>query len=316
MQIIKESGITADIFSSTDVEGLSRQENIQEFINSLQEFVDARKEEGEGDSIGLPDFLQQVALLSDSDSSDDTDNKVSLMTIHASKGLEYPNIFIVGLEENIFPSPMMCDSLRKLEEERRLLYVAITRAEKRCTITFAKNRYRFGNVEFNNRSRFVEELDKKHIEFDDNSNAFSSLKHSSYNAMSMQNNSRMNAQNSHPVASQFMADAKPRIVGLRKPEPKVDPFSERFKQRLVKEGGRLVKVNRLINPTNAETKVESTSTSAGELNIGTIIEHQRFGKGKVLQLEGTGENAKATVEFANIGTKQLLLKFAKFTIIG
>ena len=316
MQIIKESGITADIFSSTDVEGLSRQENIQEFINSLQEFVDARKEEGEGDSIGLPDFLQQVALLSDSDSSDDTDNKVSLMTIHASKGLEYPNIFIVGLEENIFPSPMMCDSLRKLEEERRLLYVAITRAEKRCTITFAKNRYRFGNVEFNNKSRFVEELDRKHIEFDDNSNAFSSLKHSSYNAMSMQNNSRMNAQNSHPVASQFMADAKPRIVGLRKPEPKVDPFSERFKQRLVKEGGRLVKVNRLINPTSTETKVESTSTSAGELNIGTIIEHQRFGKGKVLQLEGTGENAKATVEFANIGTKQLLLKFAKFTIIG
>ena len=138
MQIIKESGITADIFSSTDVEGLSRQENIQEFINSLQEFVDARKEEGEGDSIGLPDFLQQVALLSDSDSSDDTDNKVSLMTIHASKGLEYPNIFIVGLEENIFPSPMMCDSLRKLEEERRLLYVAITRAEKRCTIYFCK----------------------------------------------------------------------------------------------------------------------------------------------------------------------------------
>ena len=126
----------------------------------------------------------------------------------------------------------------------------------------------------------------------------------------------MNAQNSHPVASQFMADTKPRIVGLRKPEPKVDPFSERFKQRLVKEGGRLVKVNRLINPTNAETKVESTSTSAGELNIGAIIEHQRFGKGKVLQLEGTGENAKATVEFANIGTKQLLLKFAKFTIIG
>jgi len=126
----------------------------------------------------------------------------------------------------------------------------------------------------------------------------------------------MNAQNSQPVASEFMADAKPRIVGLRKPEPKVDPFSERFKQRLVKEGGRLVKVNRLINPTNAETKVESTSTSAGELNIGAIIEHQRFGKGKVLQLEGTGENAKATVEFANIGTKQLLLKFAKFTIIG
>ena len=166
--IIKESGISQDIMSGKDADDLARQENLEEFLSGMSAFVEERREEGRFDELFLQDYLQDVALLTDADSDGDKDEpRVSLMTVHAAKGLEFPTVFVVGLEENIFPSPLSAASLRELEEERRLLYVAITRAEKHCILTNAKNRWRYGKMEFDNPSRFIDEIDGKLIDSQD-----------------------------------------------------------------------------------------------------------------------------------------------------
>ena len=288
--IIMNSGISKDIYSGRNPEDLSRQENLEEFLGGMQDFVESRREEDMGDEVYLPDFLQEVALLTDLDSDEgDSNDKVVLMTIHAAKGLEFPTVFVVGLEENIFPSPMCTNSMRELEEERRLLYVAITRAEKHCILTCAQNRFRYGRMEYDTPSRFIRDIDPELLEVHGEAGSAESRK--PYNNW---------MQNPRPVATQFKADPKPRAVAPRQQEKPVDPFGPNFKR-----------VYNAVAP-----RPMASAPSASDLHEGARIEHQRFGVGTVVRIEGTGENTKATVEFRNAGTKQLLLKFAKFKIIG
>lgn len=320
--IIRESRISEDIMSGKNADDLARQENLEEFLSGMQTFVAGRQEEGRMDEAYLTDYLQDVALLTDADSEGEKDEpRVSLMTIHAAKGLEFATVFVVGLEENIFPSPLAAVSVRELEEERRLLYVAITRAEKHCILTNAKNRFRYGKMEFDNPSRFIDEIDASLIEggeeapessFGGGRSSFGGYGSSSRYGSDGGYGGRMpwdrdrsgyrrDYQNSKPVASQFMADPKPGFKSVRAVNA----------------------VHRIMGDTASSSSVASSgssvsnaSSAAGSLSEGCRIEHQRFGIGTVLKIEGTGENTKATVEFLNAGTKQLLLKFAKFTILS
>ena len=327
--IIKQSGISADIFSGTSPDDVSRQENLNELLTAMQDFVESNRETDNEDHVFLTDFLQEVSLMSDLDSDDDSDSKVNLMTVHAAKGLEFPTVFVVGLEENIFPSAMSVDSDRMLEEERRLLYVAITRAEKHCYLTYAKHRMRYGTVTENGPSRFLGDIDGTLVDADDDM-PFGAYRKSGRNGSAHEyepnrpymgssdwgNGARFNPrmQNSRPVASQFMADVKPKVTGPRQPETAVNPLSDSFKQQLLRNGGRLVKINKAI--TNGGRTLQHTGSGDSQLKEGTVIEHQRFGIGTVEHVEGTGENATAQVNFKNAGVKKLLLKFARYKIIG
>ena len=366
--IIKESGISQDIMSGKDADDLARQENLEEFLSGMSAFVEERREEGRFDELFLQDYLQDVALLTDADSDGDKDEpRVSLMTVHAAKGLEFPTVFVVGLEENIFPSPLSAASLRELEEERRLLYVAITRAEKHCILTNAKNRWRYGKMEFDNPSRFIDEIDGKLIDSQDEAGGslFGSMSESRLGSRSgSMFGSRADSmsdqpewaraqrprrswedaeqpryssryQNSKPVASQFVADPKPSLFD---DEPETSRTSGRssvsgrsslsesnFKSVRALNAAKRYMETHSSHPASRGTgsSVASVSSSAASsagssscgLQEGMKIEHQRFGRGTVLKIEGTGENTKATVEFVHSGTKQLLLKYAKFTVV-
>ena len=362
--IIKESGISQDIMSGKDADDLARQENLEEFLSGMSAFVEERREEGRFDELFLQDYLQDVALLTDADSDGDKDEpRVSLMTVHAAKGLEFPTVFVVGLEENIFPSPLSAASLRELEEERRLLYVAITRAEKHCILTNAKNRWRYGKMEFDNPSRFIDEIDSKLIDSQDEAGGslFGSMSESRFGSRSgSMFGSRADSmsdqpewaraqrprrpwedaeqpryssryQNSKPVASQFVADPKPSLFD---DEPESSRTSSRsslsegnFKSVRALNAAKRYMETHSSHPASRSTgssaaSVSSSSAAASSagssscgLQEGMKIEHQRFGRGTVLKIEGTGENTKATVEFVHSGTKQLLLKYAKFTLV-
>lgn len=366
--IIKESGISQDIMSGKDADDLARQENLEEFLSGMSAFVEERREEGRFDELFLQDYLQDVALLTDADSDGDKDEpRVSLMTVHAAKGLEFPTVFVVGLEENIFPSPLSAASLRDLEEERRLLYVAITRAEKHCILTNAKNRWRYGKMEFDNPSRFIDEIDGKLIDCLDEAGGslFGSMSESRLGSRSgSMFGSRADSmsdqpewaraqrprrpwedaeqpryssryQNSKPVASQFVADPKPSLFDDEPETSRTSGRSSVSGRSSLSEGN--FKSVRALNAakrymethsshlasrgtgSSAASVSSSTASSAGSsscgLQEGMKIEHQRFGRGTVLKIEGTGENTKATVEFVHSGTKQLLLKYAKFTVV-
>lgn len=356
--IIKESGISQDIMSGKDADDLARQENLEEFLSGMSAFVEERREEGRFDELFLQDYLQDVALLTDADSDGDKDEpRVSLMTVHAAKGLEFPTVFVVGLEENIFPSPLSAASLRELEEERRLLYVAITRAEKHCILTNAKNRWRYGKMEFDNPSRFIDEIDGKLIDSQDEAggNLFGFRAESRLGSRSGSRADSMSDQpewaraqrprrpwedaeqpryssryqNSKPVASQFVADPKPSLFD---DEPETLRTSGRpslsegnFKSVRALNAAKRYMETHSSHPasrgtgSSAASVSSSAASSAGSsscgLQEGMKIEHQRFGRGTVLKIEGTGENTKATVEFVHSGTKQLLLKYAKFTVV-
>lgn len=360
--IVKESGISADIYKSgsRDPEDLARQENLEELLGGMQSFVEECREEGREQEAYLTDYLQGVALLTDLDSKgDDDEPRVSLMTVHASKGLEFPTVFVVGLEENIFPSAIV-STLRELEEERRLLYVAITRAEKHCVLTSAKNRFRYGKMEFGNPSRFIKEIDSAFIQEDSemphDDNGFGS---SGYGRGGYGNGGyggRMPWDN-HSISSQFKPDRKDYSDGeddfrtngrggyrtsgrddfrssgrddfrssgrddFRTSGRSGSGLDSRFKSVRGLEAARRImgsSSSSLGSSSSSSGSAFGSSTSSagsGRLVEGAKIEHQRFGVGTVLKLEGSGENAKATVHFVNSGTKQLLLKFAKFTIIG
>lgn len=316
--IIKDSGISADIFNgSKDAENIARQENLEEFLSGMQTFVAERQEEGRGEETFLTDYLQDVALLTDLDSKGEADDapRVSLMTVHAAKGLEFATVFVVGLEENIFPSPISAASLRELEEERRLLYVAITRAEKHCILTNAKNRFRYGKMEFDNPSRFIDEIDPSLLKNEGETDLGHDMdsageRYGGYGGrMPWDNPESRRYQNPRPVATQFMADPQPSFRSSSQSD-----FRSRFKPtKAVKAASRIQKPEL----SSAESsKCLTTSSSCTGLREGCKIEHQRFGIGTVLSVEGSGENAKATVDFVNSGRKQLLLKFAKFTVVG
>ena len=321
--IIRESRISEDIMSGKNADDLARQENLEEFLSGMQTFVAGRQEEGRMDEAYLTDYLQDVALLTDADSEGEKDEpRVSLMTVHAAKGLEFATVFVVGLEENIFPSPLAAISVRELEEERRLLYVAITRAEKHCILTNAKNRFRYGKMEFDNPSRFIDEIDASLIEGGEET--LESSFGGGYGGRMPWDRDRSgygrNYQNAKPVASQFMADPKPSYtsssrIGVSRG---VTSRSEESRPTLTRrpEGFKSVRAVNAVQRIMGDTASSSSVASAGSLSEGCRIEHQRFGIGMVLKIEGTGENTKATVEFQNAGTKQLLLKFAKFTILS
>ncbi len=271
-EILEQSGLKNEFYSNDSPENVSRLQNIEEFVNALQDFVENKKEEGMPD-VYISDFLQEVSLLSNID-DDDIDNTVSLMTIHAAKGLEFPFVFIVGLEENIIPNVHVSSS-KEIEEERRLLYVAITRAQNYCCLTYSKSRYKYGVMEFTRPSRFLSEIDPAYI----NNNEDINLK---FNTGFAINDNRSSTSKMTIINKRI-----PAKVVIKKPHD----------------------IKKESNDTYEE------SDSAYGIKIGDIIEHQRFGIGTIVMLEGKGDNKKATVNFNNVGTKQLLLKFAKYKVI-
>ena len=286
VNIVQKSGIMTDIYSDSSPEGQSRQENIQEFLNGVKEFVDIQHEEEEGQRAMMVHYLQEISLLTDMDEDKgDDENKITLMTVHAAKGLEFAMVFVVGLEENLFPNQLANGSMRELEEERRLFYVAVTRAERFCFLTYSRSRFKYGKTEFSNPSRFLQEISKKCVVFDGGS-----LKTAANNALKSRSFERISS--SYDFDEPAVTCSVARVSGLK---PMKRP------------------VEQTARPAVAATSNVSGNTLVKE---GQTIEHERFGIGQVLKVEGSGENTKATVKFNNTGTKQLLLKFARFKIIG
>ncbi len=338
-EIVEKAGIERDLAADKSPEGDSRRENVDSLMSGIAEFVQAQKEDDDAEHIHLADYLSTVSLMTDidSDSEEDSKDKITLMTIHAAKGLEFNTVFVVGLEENIFPSLLSTDNPEAIEEERRLLYVAITRAEKHCYLTWTHSRWRYGKMDgFVNPSRFLNDIDTRFTKTTVEGGRFSGNSQNTWaerdsfsdrlwskdyeidrpytgyrefgNTYQRQSN-RM--QNSRPVAGQFMADPQPKVTKSRKAEGAVNPFSSSFERKLQQEG-RWAKVSKAI--TNGGRTLTGQNDVA--LREGNIIEHQRFGRGTVAKIEGTGENLKATVDFDSTGRKQLLLKFARYTIVG
>ena len=286
--IVRQSGILNEISLDKTPENLSRQENIEELVNGMHDFCATRQEEG-NERISLVDYLAEVSLLTDQDSDKEEEGpKVTLMTIHSAKGLEFRNVFVVGLEENLFPSSMCGDSLRGLEEERRLFYVALTRAEERCYLSYAKSRFKYGKTEFCTPSRFLKDIDIRYL----------SLPHGEQLARKVDEE-----------AGRFRSSSfEPRVSFT----PRIKPVADRPKAQVIPP----------VQPMRTLKKVSSiassrpvASPSASGLQVGSVIEHERFGIGEVVNLVGTGDNCKATVKFRNAGEKQLLLKFARFRIV-
>ena len=280
--IVRQSGIMNDIYQDRTPENLSRQENIEELINGMHDFCATRREEG-NEHVALTDYLAEVSLLTDQDNDKEGEGaKITLMTIHSAKGLEFKNVFVVGLEENLFPSQMSMDSMRGLEEERRLFYVAITRAEEHCYLSFAKSRYKFGKTEFSSPSRFLKDIDTCYLSLPQGERMASQVDEAA---------SRFRSQ---PMASRFAEPSRPKVQIVPPAQPT-----------------RTLKKVSSISPSRP-----AASPSEGALQVGNVIEHERFGVGEVVNVVGTGDNCKATVRFRNAGEKQLLLKFARFKVIS
>ena len=299
-EIVGASGIMTDIIQDTSPEGLSRRENIDELVNGIYDFCDIRRQEG-NDRMFLTDYLSEVALLTDQDGEkDDSVPKVTLMTIHSAKGLEFRNVFIVGMEENLFPGPMSADSPRALEEERRLFYVAITRAEENCFISYAKNRYKYGKPEFCNPSRFLKDINPAYLKLPADS-GFTSVRNEGY--------SRRNYERGYEKNDTYRSSGPSMFDGGEIPQEPVrfvKPVPPRNLKRIVHS----------VPNTAINRNMDSGKADTHGVEVGRLIEHERFGRGEVVRLEGSGDNCKATVRFENAGEKQLLLKFARFKIIG
>lgn len=301
-ELIKESGIYADVTVDNLPENISRKENILELLSGMNEFVENRIEEG-NEAIFLADYLSEVSLLTDQDEDKNSEGeKVTMMTIHASKGLEYKNVFVVGLEEEIFPSARTVESEKELEEERRLLYVAITRAEKVCILSYAKSRFRNGQSNFTRPSRFLADIDPKFLELPSESSLFNSGTGKSFEE----------AENRFPKNNSYNSNYKSQDWPSR---PSVNINSGRNQAPTsVRTGKPLTKLS------NNDTSASPVSTSAvhegKSLRVGQSILHERFGKGKIAEIEGVEGNCTITVDFENSGTKKLLLKFAKFNLIN
>ena len=292
-EIIRQSGIIADVCQDNSPENLSRKENIEELANGMSDFCAQRLEEGNANTT-LSDFLSEVSLLTDQDSDKDGDDeKITLMTVHSAKGLEFKNVFVVGMEENLFPSGMAGDSPRALEEERRLFYVAITRAEDHCFLTYAKSRYRYGKMEFGNPSRFLKDIDVRFLKLPQDAGLVRKVDE---HAASFRRENRENF-----VSAMYGK----RDGGTRPRQEIIAPTVPRNLKR--------------VTPSMGTASAASHSSAAAGGNAvlpGQFIEHERFGLGEVLKVEGEGDNAKATIRFKNAGDKQLLLRFARFKVIG
>lgn len=294
-QIVRQSGIMNEICQDRTPENLSRQENLEELVNGMHDFCATRQEEG-NERISLVDYLAEVSLLTDQDSDKNEEGaKITLMTIHSAKGLEFRNVFVVGLEENLFPSAMCGDSMRGLEEERRLFYVAITRAEEYCFLSFAKSRFKFGKMEFCTPSRFLKDIDMCYL----------SLPQGEQIARKVDEGvDRFRSSTSFTAKTTF---------GPRQSLGGMKPSTDRPKVQVVPTP----QPSRRLTKVSMNTSQESAGNmSTSGLQVGNMIEHERFGLGEVISVVGAGDNCKATVRFRNAGEKQLLLKFARFKIIG
>lgn len=288
--VVKESGIVSSLFQDRSVEGISKQENLQELLKGIAEFCELRREEGV-EQVSLADFLSEVSLLTDQDNDkDEQANKVTMMTVHAAKGLEFKNVFVVGLEEELFPSSMSKDNPRAVEEERRLFYVAITRAEENCVLTYAKSRFRNGQSAMCSPSRFLKDIDVRFLDVpaDSSADTFAAARE----------------RFQRPAfTSPFQ---QPRAV--EKEEPSfISPVAQALQRQ------RLTKVE---TATSTPASSSAPASDLSGLRVGAKVRHDRFGEGEVIAIEGDGGNAKATVAFTHFGQKQLLLKFARLTIIG
>ncbi len=294
--IVKQSGIIADIYQDTTPENLSRQENVEELMNGMSDFCDMRMEEG-NENISLSDYLSEVSLMSDVDSDKGDDgHKITLMTIHSAKGLEFNTVFVVGLEEGLFPSDMVSGNPREMEEERRLFYVAITRAKTHCYLSYAQCRFRYGQMEFSSPSRFLKDIDSKYL--DKQQSMFSFRK-------SMDDEVSLPWQRKGGLFGGGERQESSRPFRPTIPSAKSVPSARPTSTRPVS-----------ARPVSSVSQASASLPRGGEgLKEGNIILHNRFGRGEVLRVEGTGDNTKATVQFENVGTKQLLLKFAKFEVI-
>lgn len=291
MELVKRSGIMAEIYQDRSPENMSRQENIEELVNGMRDFCDGRQEEGDPHVL-LSDYLSEIALLTDQDEEQgEAQPKVTLMTIHSAKGLEFPNVFVVGLEENLFPSPLSSASYRALEEERRLFYVAVTRAEEHCYLSYAKSRFKYGKMEFCNPSRFLKDIDVRYLQVPQEELMGTRIEEK--------------ASRFRKEASRASYEREPRETGPSMFDG--GPMPE--------EPHRFVPPRTLRRIPDASPSAAPAGPSAGGLSAGMWIEHERFGKGEVTRVEGSGDNCKATVQFQHAGVKQLLLKFARFKII-
>ena len=294
--IIRQSGIINDVCQDSSPENLSRKENIEELVNGMSDFCAQRQEEG-NPNVLLGDFLSEVSLLTDQDSDKDGDDeKITLMTVHSAKGLEFKNVFVVGMEENLFPSSMVGDSPRALEEERRLFYVAITRAEEHCFLSYAKTRFRYGKMEFGSPSRFLKDIDIRFLRLPQDAGMFRRVEEEAAVFR------RENARGFAPDKEDAPYGGKER-VSVRPKQQIIAPTVPR-------------NLKRVAPSANTASTSPSAGASANRVQQGQLIEHERFGLGEVLKVEGEGDNAKATIRFKNAGDKQLLLRFARFKVIG
>ena len=311
--IARSSGLLKDLFTDKTPEGVSRYENIQELLNGMKEFSDVQ--EGSDAPRTLSDFLIDVALLTDADNTDPNDNdRVSLMTIHSAKGLEFPYVHIVGLEEDLFPNLMSVQTRADLEEERRLFYVALTRAEKRATLSYAMSRYKWGNLTTSEPSRFIDEIDAKYVEMPVQNER---LQFGGVERASSPPWSRPGRSFDKP--SEERGSSRP-VYGRERSAPAVGrptskaPFTEKSAGSAPTPAER----KNLKRISTSGSPLEATSTLGGatpDLAEGMTVEHERFGKGKVLKIEGSAPDLKATVFFPSAGQKQLLLRFAKLTVV-
>ena len=308
-EIVGASGIMADIIQDTSPEGLSRRENIDELVNGMYDFCDIRRQEG-NERMFLTDYLSEVSLLTDQDGEkDDSVPKVTLMTIHSAKGLEFRNVFIVGMEENLFPGPMSSDSPRALEEERRLFYVAITRAEENCFISYAKNRYKYGKPEFCNPSRFLKDINPAFLKMPADSGFAAVRSNEGYAKRNNERNYESGYGRNYERTDSYRSNGPSMFDGGEIPQEPVrfvKPVPPRNLKRIVPSS----------SASSISQGVSSGKADTHGVEVGRLIEHERFGRGEVVRLEGSGDNCKATVRFENAGDKQLLLKFARFKIIG
>ena len=333
--IIRQSGIMNDIMQDRTPEGLSRQENLEEFASSIHDFCATREEEG-NEHILLSDFLSEVSLLSEMDmdkGDSENEDKLTLMTIHSAKGLEFRVVYVVGMEENLFPSPMAQESYRQMEEERRLFYVALTRAEEHCFLSFARSRFRYGKTEFSNPSRFLKDIDPHYLNMPDagvptrrepsEKTQSERLPFSSWRNPDCDNyqscspyEQRMTTSRQSSFRDDELADrGYSSSSGYRHYEERT-PFRQQATPPPVRPT--IPQGMKRVVPTPASQRPASATQPlpSGGLQVGQVIEHERFGIGDVLRVEGTGDNMKATIRFRNVGEKQLLLRFARFKVVG
>ena len=299
--IIRQSGIINDVCQDTSPENLSRKENIEELVNGMNDFCALRQEEG-NPNIFLTDFLSEISLLTDQDSDKADDReKITLMTVHSAKGLEFKNVFVVGLEENLFPSGMVGDSPRALEEERRLFYVAITRAEEHCYLSFAKTRFRYGDMKLGNPSRFLRDIDIN----------FLRMPHESGVSRSVDEGAGRFRREIEGGFTRFASPSRTPFGSTSSSEQRERPKAQIIAPSVPRN---LKKVSAVGSSGGAQASSSGSALAAG-VQAGQMIEHERFGLGEVMKVEGTGDNAKATIHFKNAGDKQLLLRFARFKVI-